>query len=51
MSDDELRRQTDVFRQRLAAGETLDDLLIEAFADVPRGGASVPRACVITTSK
>ena len=34
MSDDELRDQTRLFRQRLAAGETLDDLLIEAFAVV-----------------
>jgi preprotein translocase subunit SecA len=32
MSDAELRSQTDLFRQRLAAGETLDDLLVEAFA-------------------
>lgn len=32
MSDDELRAQTTKFRQRLAAGETLDDVLIEAFA-------------------
>ncbi|MEX0713060.1 MAG: preprotein translocase subunit SecA, partial [Pirellulales bacterium] len=32
MSDDELRRQTTEFRKRLAAGETLDDLLVEAFA-------------------
>ncbi|MGH1399059.1 MAG: preprotein translocase subunit SecA [Alphaproteobacteria bacterium] len=34
MSDDELRGQTDVFRGRLAAGETEDDLLHEAFAVV-----------------
>ncbi len=33
-SDDELRLQTDVFRQRLADGEALDDLLPEAFAAV-----------------
>jgi len=32
MSDEELRRQTVEFRKRLAAGETLDDLLVEAFA-------------------
>ena len=32
MSDDELRDQTAKFRKRLAAGETLDDLLIEGFA-------------------
>lgn len=34
MSDDELRGRTSVFRERLAAGETLDDLLPEAFAAV-----------------
>ncbi|HEV7224202.1 MAG TPA: DEAD/DEAH box helicase, partial [Pirellulales bacterium] len=32
MSDEELRGQTAKFRRRLAAGETLDDLLVEAFA-------------------
>ena len=32
MSDDELRAQTDVFRARLADGETLDELLPEAFS-------------------
>ncbi len=32
MSDEELREQTTLFRQRLQAGETLDDLLVEAFA-------------------
>jgi len=34
LSDEELRRRTDVFRRRLADGETLDDLLVEAFAVV-----------------
>ncbi len=34
MSNSELRAQTDVFRQRLKNGETLDDLLPEAFAAV-----------------
>jgi preprotein translocase subunit SecA len=34
LSDDELRAQTDRFRQRLADGEKLDDLLPEAFATV-----------------
>jgi preprotein translocase subunit SecA len=34
LSDDELRAQTDKFRQRLAGGERLDDLLPEAFATV-----------------
>ncbi len=32
MTDEELRGQTDLFRERLAEGETLDDLLPEAFA-------------------
>ena len=32
MTDEELKEQTAKFRKRLAAGETLDDLLIEAFA-------------------
>ncbi|MBS0363667.1 MAG: preprotein translocase subunit SecA [Proteobacteria bacterium] len=34
MSDDELRMQTQVFRDRLAGGASLDDLLEEAFAVV-----------------
>src|SRR5438094_10092130 len=34
MTDDELRQQTPTFRQRLAAGEELDDILPEAFATV-----------------
>ncbi len=34
MSDDELRGMTDIFKKRLAAGETLDDILPEAFAAV-----------------
>ena len=34
LSDAELRALTDDFRQRLAGGETLDDLLPEAFATV-----------------
>src|SRR6476620_5139703 len=34
LTDDELRGQTEKFRQRLASGEKLDDLLPEAFATV-----------------
>jgi preprotein translocase subunit SecA len=34
MSDDELREQTQIFKNRFAQGETLDDLLPEAFAVV-----------------
>jgi preprotein translocase subunit SecA len=34
LSDAQLRAKTDEFKQRLANGETLDDLLVEAFAVV-----------------
>jgi len=34
MSDEELREQTEVFKQRYADGESLDDLMPEAFATV-----------------
>jgi preprotein translocase subunit SecA len=34
LSDDELRAQTDEFKQRYAEGESLDDLMAEAFAVV-----------------
>ncbi|WP_035756930.1 preprotein translocase subunit SecA [Granulicoccus phenolivorans] len=34
MTDEELRAQTDEFKQRLEDGETLDDLMPEAFATV-----------------
>ena len=34
LSDAELRAKTDEFKSRLAQGETLDDLLVEAFAVV-----------------
>ena len=33
-SDEELRDHTRIFKERLAAGETLDDILPEAFATV-----------------
>ena len=32
LSDDQLRAKTGQFRERLAQGETLDDILVEAFA-------------------
>ena len=32
LNDDELQQQTQIFRDRLAAGETLEDILVEAFA-------------------
>lgn len=38
MSDEELKHQTDIFKERLAKGETTDDILPEAFA-VCREGA------------
>ena len=34
LSDDELRARTDQFRERINQGESLDDLLVEAFATV-----------------
>ena len=37
MSDDELRGMTDEFRKRLDDGESLDDLMPEAFATVREG--------------
>ncbi len=41
LSDAELRAKTDEFRARLADGETLDDLLIEAFAVVREAATRV----------
>ena len=38
MTDDALKAQTEVFKQRLVDGETLDDLLPEAFAAVREAG-------------
>ena len=38
LSDDELRGRTALFRERLAGGETLEDLLPEAFAAVREAG-------------
>src|SRR5688572_23445375 len=38
MSDAELREETVKFRARLKAGETLDDILVEAFAVCREGG-------------
>src|ERR1700760_59468 len=38
LTDAELREHTDIFRERLADGETLDDLLPEAFAVVREAG-------------
>ena len=41
LSDAELQAKTDEFRARLAEGETLDDLLIEAFAVVREAATRV----------
>jgi preprotein translocase subunit SecA len=41
LTPDELRGKTDEFKLRLGAGETLDDLLPEAFAVVREAGARV----------
>jgi len=41
LSDEELRAKTDEYRQRFASGETLDDLLSEAFAVVREAGKRV----------
>jgi preprotein translocase subunit SecA len=41
LTDAELKEQTAKFRKRLAAGETLDDLLIEAFAVCREAGRRV----------
>jgi preprotein translocase subunit SecA len=41
LSDDELRGKTQEFKDRLAKGETVDDLLVEAFAVVREGSKRV----------
>jgi preprotein translocase subunit SecA len=41
LSEEQLRAKTDDFRARVAAGETLDDLLVEAFAVVREAGRRV----------
>jgi preprotein translocase subunit SecA len=41
LSDEQLRAKTDEFRKRVAAGEPLDDLLVEAFAVVREAGRRV----------
>src|SRR2546423_13731528 len=43
LSDEQLRGKTTEFRQRLANGETLDELLPEAFAVVREAGRGVLR--------
>jgi preprotein translocase subunit SecA len=41
LTDDELRAKTEEFRERYANGETLDELLVEAFAVVREGAKRV----------
>jgi len=41
LTDEQLRGRTVEFRQRIAAGETIDDLLVEAFAVVREAGKRV----------
>ncbi|MBB6453613.1 preprotein translocase subunit SecA [Salirhabdus euzebyi] len=41
LSDDQLREKTNDFKQRLEAGETLDDILVEAYAVVREGAKRV----------
>ncbi|OYZ83795.1 MAG: preprotein translocase subunit SecA, partial [Polaromonas sp. 39-63-203] len=41
LSDDDLRAKTQAFKERVAAGESLDDVLAEAFAVVREGSKRV----------
>jgi len=41
LSDEELRQKTDTFKQRFAQGESLESLLVEAFAVVREGSSRV----------
>ncbi|GAA0498989.1 preprotein translocase subunit SecA [Salinibacillus aidingensis] len=41
LSDDGLRKKTEEFKQRLEKGETLDDILVEAYAVVREGARRV----------
>ena len=44
LSDDQLRAKTAEFKERLASGKTLDDILPEAFAVAREASARVPRS-------
>jgi preprotein translocase subunit SecA len=50
MTDAELRAETDVFRKRLRDGETVDDILVEAFA-VGREAPGAPSGSGTSTSR
>jgi preprotein translocase subunit SecA len=41
LSDEQLRNKTQEFKDRVAAGETLDDLMVEAFAVVREGSKRI----------
>ena len=41
LTDDELRHKTDEFKERLNAGETLDDIMPEAFASCREAASRV----------
>ena len=43
LTDEELRGKTEEFRKRYQDGETLDDLLVEAYAAVREGARRAPR--------
>ena len=51
LTDEELRGMTEQFRERLADGETLDDLLPEAFAVAREAAAPGARPAAATTSR
>ena len=50
LSDDELRGKTEEFKARYQNGETVDDLLTEAFAVVREGAKRVLRFVSISCS-
>ena len=50
LSDDELRGKTAEFQRAARRRRALDDLLVPAFAVVPRGGAAHPRHAATSTS-
>ena len=50
LSDAELKAKTEEFKKRLSEGETLDDLLPEAFAVVREAGKRVLASSINTES-
>jgi preprotein translocase subunit SecA len=47
LTDEELRDNTRLFKERLAAGETLDDILPEAYATVREAARRVLDPCTV----